>query len=116
MARSPQQVLADHGAAIESGDIDRIMADYADDCIVLVPDGASVGKEAIRGLFESLLESFANMRLTTTTTVVEGDTLLTVWSAEFDAGAIPQGVDTFIIRDDKIQRQTAWFTVVPKEA
>ena len=40
--------------------------------------------------------------------------LLLKWSAESDVAKMPQGVDTFIIRDDKIQRQTMWFTAVPK--
>lgn len=47
---------------------------------------------------------------------MEGDMLLLEWSAESDVAEMPHGVDTFIIQDDRIQRQTMWFTVVPKGA
>ena len=47
MARSTKQVFDDHMAALESGNISKLMADYADDAILIVPDGAVVGKPAI---------------------------------------------------------------------
>ena len=114
MVRSTQQVFEDHVAAIESGDIAKIMADYADDAIMVLLDGASVGKEAIRAGFEQLLGGFPNLNFGEAKIAVEGDTLLTFWSAECDTATMPQGVDTFVIRDGKIQRQTAWFVVNPK--
>lgn len=116
MARSTQQVFDHHIAALESADVSEIMADYADDAMVVTLDGAVVGKEAIQGTFEQSLKGFPNLKFTDAQTVVEGDTLLTYWSAESDTATVPQGVDTFIIRDGKIQRHTAWFVVVPKEA
>ena len=113
MARSTKQVVDDHTAAIESGDISKVVADYADDAIVITPEGALVGKQAIQAGFTQMLQGFPNMKFTSQN-VVEGDTLLTFWSAECDTATFPQGVDTFIIREDKIQRQTAWFVVTPK--
>jgi ketosteroid isomerase-like protein len=113
MARSTKQVFDDHMAAIESGDVSRIVADYAEDAIMMTLDGALVGKQAIRAGFEGLLQGFPNVKFTSQD-IVEGDTLLTVWTAECDTATMPQGVDTFIIREGKIQRQTAWFVVNPK--
>jgi ketosteroid isomerase-like protein len=113
MARSTKQVFDDHIVAIEAGDVARIVADYADDAILITPEGASVGKQAIRAGFEGLLQGFPNMKFTGKD-IVEGDTVLIIWSAECDTATFPQGVDTFVIRDGKIQRQTAWFVVAPK--
>jgi ketosteroid isomerase-like protein len=113
MARSTKLVLDDHMAALESGDISRIMADYADDAILIVPDGAVVSKWAIQAGFENMIQGFPNVKFTGQE-IVEGDTLLAAWSAESDAATMPQGVDTFVVRDDKIQRQTAWVVVHPK--
>ena len=113
MARSTKQVFDDHMAAVEDGDISKIMADYADDAIVITPDGALVGRQAIHAAWEQMSQGFPNMKFTGKT-IVEGDTVLTIWSAECDTATFPQGVDTFIIREDKIQRQTAWFVVTPK--
>jgi ketosteroid isomerase-like protein len=113
MARSTKQVFDDHMAALESGDISKVMADYADDAILILPDGAVVGKPAIQAAFENMIQGSPNIKFTSQD-IVEGDTLLTIWSAESDTATMPQGVDTFVIRDGKIQRQTAWFVVNPK--
>ena len=113
MARSIKQVFDDHMAALESGDISKIMADYVDDAILILPDGAVVGKPAIQAAFENMIQGFPNVKFTGQD-VVEGDTLLTIWSAECDTATMPQGMDTFVIRDDKIQRQTAWFVIHPQ--
>ncbi len=37
-----------------------------------------------------------------------------VGKGECDTGTFPWAIDTFIIRNGKIQRQTAWFGLVPK--
>jgi ketosteroid isomerase-like protein len=113
MARSTKQVFDDHVAALESGDISRIMADYADDAILIGLNGAVVGKPAIQAGFENMIQGSPNIKFTSQE-IVEGDTLLAIWSAECDTATFPQGVDTFVIRDGKIQRQTAWFVVNPK--
>jgi ketosteroid isomerase-like protein len=113
MARSTKQVFDDHMAALESGDISKIMADCADDAILIVPDGAVVGKPAIQAGFENMIQGLHNIKFTGQD-IVEGNTLLTIWSAECDTATMPQGVDTFVICDDKIQRQTAWFVVNPE--
>ena len=113
MARSTKQVFDDHMAALEGGDISKIMADYADDAILILPDGAVVGKPAIQAGFENMIRQSPNIKFTSQD-IVEGDTLLTIWSAECDTATFPQGVDTFVIRGGKIQRQTAWFVVNPK--
>ena len=114
MARSTEQVYEQHGMALGSADISKLMADYADDAVLLTFDGSFVGKEAIRAFFEGALQGMPGLALSTARLAVEGDTLLAEWSAESDTVSIPEGVDTFIIRDDKIQRQTAWFKMIPK--
>jgi ketosteroid isomerase-like protein len=115
MARSTEQVFEDHKNAILNADFPKLMADYADDAVLMTIDGTFVGKDAIQGFFQDLFASQPNPRVNFRKYVVEGDTLLLEWSAESDVAKMPQGVDTFIIQDDKIQRQTMWFTVVPKE-
>jgi ketosteroid isomerase-like protein len=114
MARSTQQVFEDHGMAIASGDMDKLMADYAEDAILLTLDGCCVGKEAIQAFFEETFAGMPNAQITPKALAVEGDTLIVHWSADSDTVSIPDGVDTLVIRDDKIQRQTAWFQAVPK--
>lgn len=114
MARSTQQVVEDHILALNSGDIAKIMADYADDAVLLMLDGGYVGREAIGAFFEGALRGMPNLELSTGAAAVEGDMLLVQWSAESDTVSIPEGVDTFIVREDRIQRHTGWVKMVPK--
>lgn len=46
--RTPQEVFAHHGQALAAGDLDEIVADYADDSFVITPAGIARGKEGIR--------------------------------------------------------------------
>ena len=115
MARTTQQVFEHHVAALVSGDMDELMADYADDAVLLTLEGSFAGKGAIQAFFEGMLQSLSNFVPTGSEIAVEGDTLLLQWAADTDTVSIPQGVDTFIIRDDKIQRHTGWSVIVPKE-
>jgi ketosteroid isomerase-like protein len=115
MARSTRQVFDDHVAALESADMPKLIADYADDALLLIFDGSFVGTEAIKAYFEGALQAMPNLVFSLGGRVaVEGDTLLVEWSAESDTVSIPEAVDTLIIRDDKIQRQTAWVKMIPK--
>ena len=114
MARSVEQVFEHHVVALSQGDLDELMADYADDAIVVTFEQSFVGKEAIRPFFEGLLPGFANFVTASSAVAMEGDTLVTAWSGESDAMSVQHGVDTFIIRDGRIQRQTFWGLVEPK--
>jgi hypothetical protein len=115
MTRTTQQVFDDHRKAIEAADLGLILADYADNAILLTTDGPAVGKEAIRGFFENAFKSFPNLKITFDRTAVEDDLFLLQWFGDSDVATIPHGVAAFIIRDGLIQRQAEWFTVVPKE-
>ena len=115
MARTTQQVFDNHQAAFQSGDMAQLMADYADDAVMLLLDSTAVGKEAIQALFESLFKDFPGLKVSFDKTAVEGDLFLLQYSGDSDVATIPHGVATFIIQNDKIQRQTEWFAVIPKE-
>ncbi len=114
MARSTEQVFEDHKNALLTGDFPKLISDYADDAVLVTIDGTFVGKDAIQDAFQNLYASHPNARLAYRKTVVRDDTILAQWSGESDVATIPQGVDTFIIQDDRIQRQTSWFTLVEK--
>lgn len=117
-ARSIQEVVEQHhnkvGASIK--DVEDIVADYADDAIFIMPDKNLVGKEAIEVAFMDFFKAFPNLRFTETQIRIEDDMVLIMWNGECDTGTIPHAIDTFIISDDKIQRQTCWLTFVPKGA
>jgi ketosteroid isomerase-like protein len=114
MVRSTEQVFLDHRDAILTGNFPKLIADYADDAVLMTMEGTFPGKEAVQGFFANLLSSQPNVAVSFGGYVVEGDMLLMEWSAESDLAKFSEGVDTFIIYDDKIQRQTMRFNYEPK--
>jgi ketosteroid isomerase-like protein len=114
MARSTERVFQDHMRALLNGDFPALMADYADDAILMTMDGANVGKAAIQEHFVNTLSAMPNAKLSLTGHIVHGDLVLVTWTVVSDIATVPHGVDTFVIHDDKIRLQTIWFTIVPK--
>ena len=101
-----QAVLTHHLEAVQQGDVDAIMADYASNAVIYTPNGPVRGHEAIRSFFAGMpdllppgfWDEFQMVRQDT-----EGDLAYIVWSS---GSAAPLGTDTFVIREGKIQSQT----------
>ncbi len=110
MTRSPQEVFAHHGAALAAADLDKIVADYADDAVLITPAGSARGPEGVRGVFATLLGDLPNARWDLKTQVFDGDVLLLEWAADSDLNRVDDGVDTFVFRDGMIWAQTVRYT------
>ena len=113
MGRTTEQVFQDHMASLMRGDLPAVIADYSEDAVLMTLEGAAAGKAAIEAFFANGMGAMPNMRMAAAGVQVHGEYVLVAWSAEFDGGSIPHGVDTFVIRDDHIRLQTVWFSVVP---
>jgi ketosteroid isomerase-like protein len=106
---SIQDVMARHGAAIREGDVDGVLADYAEESVIMSPERAARGLAEIRDLFVDL---FTNLippglsKLEATWTAIEGEYVFVVWKGESERHRFPIGTDTFVVRDDKIVFQT----------
>ncbi len=85
MARTPQEVFAHHVEALGAGDLDEIVADYAEDAVFIWPAGVLRGLGGIRTAFTQLLSDVPDADWTLKTQIYEGDVLLLEWAA--DAGA-----------------------------
>ncbi|OBF88508.1 polyketide cyclase [Mycobacterium sp. 852002-51163_SCH5372311] len=110
MTRTPQQIFAHHGQALAAGDLDEIVADYADDSMVITSSGVARGKDDIRKVFVKLLDDLPNAAWDLKTQVLEGDVLFLEWSADSAANRVEDGVDTFVFRDGMIWAQTVRYT------
>lgn len=116
MSRTTQEVFDSHREALETINFEQLMADYADDAILVTLNGACIGKESIqKDFFEYMFSQFSNPKIKYEKWSAEGDTFLLQWSAEADEVTIPYGTAVFIIQDGLIQRQGEWFHIVPKE-
>jgi ketosteroid isomerase-like protein len=114
MTRSTQQVFDDHISALARYDVPAIMADYADDAVLMTIDRVCVGKAEIEAFFVATFAAMPELTFQPTGLQVHGDLALASWTADSATVRCPAGNDTFVIRDDRILMQTACFTAVPK--
>ena len=114
MARTTEQVLQHHMEALSKGDFPALIADYANDSVLMTKEGANVGTAAIQGFFVTMQKVLPNAKLTLTGQRIQGDLVLVTWKAESDVATVPYGVDTFVIHDGKIRLHTVWSEIVPK--
>ena len=114
MTRTPQEVFAHHGKALAAGDLDEIVADYADDSVVITSSGVSRGKQGIRKVFVKLLDDLPNAAWDLKSQIFDGDVLFLEWAADSAVNRVDDGVDTFVFRDGTIWAQTVRYTPQPK--
>ena len=117
-AESTAEVVGRHVQAFLAGDIESIMADFADDALLCTPDGALRGPGPIRGFFEWALPLLPSDATTVEVKqqIVDGDVFYVAWSASSPAVAIPFAVDVFIVRDGKLAYQCFGGQVLPKQS
>jgi ketosteroid isomerase-like protein len=103
---STQSIVENHLDALVAGDVDRVMADYADDAVMITAGmGTAEGTEALRTTFSMIpTEMFSGFE--TTELVVSGETAMVTWKTD----GLSFGTDTFVVRDDKIVAQTVAFS------
>jgi ketosteroid isomerase-like protein len=113
MARSPEDVFAHHAQVLIAGDLDGILADYADDAILITPAAIARGKDGVRRGFVQLLADVPNAKWTIKTQIFADDILFLEWLAE-SSKTRADGIDTFVFRDGLIRAQTVRYTVTNK--
>jgi ketosteroid isomerase-like protein len=111
MARTPQEVFAHHAQALGAGDLDGIVADYAEDAVIISPTGVLRGLDGVRAAFTQLLADLPNANWDLPTQIYEGDVLFLEWAADAGSTRADDGIDTFVFRDGMIQTQTLRYTL-----
>jgi ketosteroid isomerase-like protein len=114
VSRTPQEVFQHHAEALGAEDYDEIVADYADDAVVVTHEGVKRGKDGVREAFTQLLGQIPQATWDIKSAVYEGDVMLLHWGADSHANSVDDGVDTFIFRDGLIVAQTLSATFQPK--
>lgn len=110
--RTPQEVFAHHGEVLAAADLEGIVGDYADDALLVTPDGVLRGREGVREGFAKLLAELPGASWDLATQVFAEDILLLEWKAEAERARVEDGVDTFVFRDGLIRVQTVRYTLV----
>jgi ketosteroid isomerase-like protein len=110
MARSAEEALRDHLRAVNAGDVQAILEDYADDAVILTAQGPLEGRPGVEAFFTQAFSLLPEAQVSAKSTVVAGDAMLVWWTAESPAGRIEDGVDTFVVGDGLITLQSSSFT------
>lgn len=111
MTRTPEEVFQHHAQALGAGDLDGIVADYAEDAFFISPAGVKRGKAGIREAFTQLLADVPNAAWDLKTLIYEDDVLFLEWAADAGATRVDDGLDTFVFRDGLIRVQTVRYTL-----
>ena len=102
MTRTPEEVFQHHAQALGGGDLEGIVADYADDAVFISPAGSLHGKDGVRAAFTQLLADVPDAAWELKTQIYEGDVLFLEWSAVAAATRVDDGIDTFVFSDGKV--------------
>jgi len=115
MTRTPQEVFAHHGRALAAGDLDEIVADYAEDSVVITSAGVARGRDGVRKAFARLLDDLRDAEWDLKNQIFDGDVLFLEWAADSAINRVDDGVDTFVFRDGMIWAQTIRYTPHAKD-
>ena len=113
---SPLDIVNHHVTAVAKSDVAAMMADYADDAVVLEAGQAMQGKAAIHALYERL---FPKQPAGAAPSGVAAMKVKRIWQ-EGDVGFVnwqmgtTNGTDEFLIRDGKIAVQAVFMGAAAK--
>jgi hypothetical protein len=110
--RTPEEIFAHHGQALGAEDLEEILADYADDAILVSQRQVYRGREGARQVFTQLLADVPQAEWALDTTFAD-DVLYLEWKATGGGRKVEDGIDTFIFKDGLIRVQTVVYTVQP---
>ncbi|MFE7589209.1 nuclear transport factor 2 family protein [Kitasatospora sp. NPDC057512] len=113
--RSPQEVFADHGERLGTGDLDLVAGNYTEDAVAITPAGTFHGRAGIRQAIGHLLADLPDAHWQLTPSFA-GEVLLLRWSARTTEHEVADGVDTFVFRDGLISAQTVHYTRTDRTA
>jgi ketosteroid isomerase-like protein len=111
MTRTPEEIFQHHAQALGAGDLDEIVADYADEAVFITPAGVRRGKDGIREAFTQLLADVPNAAWDLKTLIYENDVLFLEWAATAATTKVEDGIDTFVFSDGLIRLQTVRYTL-----
>ncbi len=109
-SRTPEEVFAHHGQALGAENLEEIVADYADDAVLVVNKKVYRGKDGARQVFTQLLGDVPQAKWELDTVFAE-DVLYLEWKAAGGGRKAEDGVDTFVFADGLITVQTVVYTV-----
>jgi hypothetical protein len=109
--RTPEEVWQHHLAALDAGDLDEIVADYADDSVLITSNNIWRGKDGVRTAYAQSGEQFKNVVFDRPTQIFAGNVLFVEFTGSSAETTVLAGAETFVFRDGLIQTQTLRYTL-----
>jgi ketosteroid isomerase-like protein len=114
MTRTPQEVLTHHSQALGAADLDEIVADFADDAVLITPAGTKRGKVGVREAFTQLFADLPDATWSVKKQINADGVVLLAWTADAAGSRAEDGVDTLVVEDGMIRAQTVSYTLQRK--
>jgi hypothetical protein len=112
--RSAQEVLDDHLTTSLNGNVEEdLKRNYAEDVTIVSNWGVEHGHAGVRRMAALLESQLPGCSFAYRLRLVEGEIGMLEWTATSSAGSVEDGVDSYVIRDGRIQAQTIHYTVTP---
>lgn len=110
-----KEVLDRHWKTFQANDIEGVMADYAEESVLIIPDTTLTGLDQIREHFIKVFTVFPkdSTTLQLDKSVIHQDVGYIIWQGTAPKLKVTYGSDTFIIQNGKIVRQTFAGVIVP---
>jgi len=113
--QEPLDIFNRHLATFNTGDLEAVLNDFAENAVVITSDGVFEGHDQIRKVYAGLLAEFGVINrgdspgFTIEKLHARHDTLFIVWHARSLRHVFEFGTDTFVCGDGLIQRQSIAF-------
>jgi hypothetical protein len=117
LGEETKAVLDRHWRDFQAGDVESIMADYAEDAMLVSAMGTWKGRDQIRPAFESIFMHLfpkGQSELKLEKVIIEGALGFIIWTGKGPKFDVPFATDTFWVKDGKISVQTFASQMVKK--
>jgi hypothetical protein len=111
--RTPAEVIDEHIALIQAGNIDQAMCDYGDDASVILPGQVIKGLDNIHAGLISFAQLFGGATPTVHSVTTDGPVVMLTFSVFGPQLSIPNGSDTYVVEKGLIRFQTVHDEIVP---
>lgn len=107
-AETVEQLANDHMVAWKSQNLSAILADYADDAVIIINNSVFQGHDQLRSVFAQLFELFSHGVMQIRPPTIQGQALYYTWRFTPDGFGGFSGSSTFILQNGKIQTHTVF--------
>jgi hypothetical protein len=110
--RSTEEVLQDHLALAQQGDVETDIArNFASDCVLMTSYGVFHGHAGVRAAAALLDEQLGRTGYVYQTQLWHGELAFLEWTAATARASIEDGADSYWIQGGRIRAMTAHYTV-----